>query len=71
MTKLTLCQLMVSFFPRFQVMYSPRLTGARGLSHGHIFTREGWLVRPGVSGWGGPQVPQGVLKEYKYRVYRC
>ena len=28
-----------------QVMYSPRLTGARGLSHGHIFTRDGWLVQ--------------------------
>jgi len=38
-------------FPRWRadewllyVMYSPRLTGARGLSHGHIFTRDGWLV---------------------------
>ena len=27
-----------------QAMYSPRLTGARGLSHGHIFTRDGWLA---------------------------
>eukprot|EP00440_Ansanella_granifera_P050143 gb/GFBE01054345.1/.p1 GENE.gb/GFBE01054345.1/~~gb/GFBE01054345.1/.p1 ORF type:complete len:354 (+),score=52.84 gb/GFBE01054345.1/:1-1062(+) len=26
------------------VMYSPRLSGARGLSHGHIFTQEGRLV---------------------------
>ncbi|CAE7876391.1 Acot8 [Symbiodinium necroappetens] len=38
-------------FPRWRAdewllyaMYSPRLTGARGLSHGHIFTRDGWLV---------------------------
>lgn len=30
--------------PAGQVMYSPRLTGARGLSHGHIFTRDGWLA---------------------------
>jgi len=26
------------------VMYSPRLTGSRGLSHGHIFTQDGRLV---------------------------
>lgn len=38
-------------FPRWRAdewllyaMYSPRMTGARGLSHGHIFTRDGWLV---------------------------
>merc|ERR1712048_909565 len=26
------------------VMYSPRLSGARGLAHGHIFTQDGRLV---------------------------
>lgn len=26
------------------VMYSPRMSGARGLSHGHIFTQDGRLV---------------------------
>lgn len=38
-------------FPRWRadewllyVMYSPKLSGARGLQHGHIFTRDGRLV---------------------------
>merc|ERR1719401_705767 len=26
------------------IMYSPRLSGGRGLSHGHIFTQDGRLV---------------------------